>query len=67
MVYHPVEGIKITAKIRTLTKAGIHAFVLDKHGNTPLTIFVARDYNSNIDLFNTVKDDDTISVDVIGI
>jgi hypothetical protein len=45
MVCHPVEGMLIEFKSKTITKAGIHAEVVDKTGSVPVTVFIARDHN----------------------
>jgi DNA-directed RNA polymerase subunit E'/Rpb7 len=66
-ISHPVEGMLITAKTKTITKAGIHAQVIDNEGNIPITVFVARDHNISNTLFHSVKENDLITVKVIGI
>jgi DNA-directed RNA polymerase subunit E'/Rpb7 len=66
MVCNPVEGMLIKAKCKTVTKAGIHAEVLDENGNMPVTAFIARDHHINNHLFNTVEEDMNIVVKVIG-
>jgi DNA-directed RNA polymerase subunit E'/Rpb7 len=66
MICHPVEGMLIKAKCKTVTKAGIHAEVLDENGNMPVTAFIARDHHINNHLFNTVEEDMNIVVKVIG-
>jgi hypothetical protein len=32
---------------KTVTKAGIHTEVIDKNGNVPITVFIARDHHIN--------------------
>jgi DNA-directed RNA polymerase subunit E'/Rpb7 len=66
-ISHPVEGMLLTAKTKTITKAGIHAQVIDSDGNVPITVFVARDHNISNSLFHSVKEKDLITVKVIGI
>ena len=44
-ICHPVEGMLIECNVKTITKAGIHAEVIDNEGNKPLTIFAARDHH----------------------
>lgn len=66
-ISHPVEGMLITAKTKAITKAGIHAQVIDSDGNIPITIFVARDHNMSNPLFHSVHENDIITVKVIGI
>lgn len=66
-IAHPVEGMLIVAKTKTITKAGIHAQVIDMDGNIPITVFVARDHNLSNSLFHDVKENELITVKVIGI
>ena len=66
MVAHPVEGMLVEASAKTITKAGIHAQVVDEDGNIPITVFVAKDHHHIDQLFNTVVENDKITVKVIG-
>ena len=66
MVCHPVEGMLIECKSKTITKAGIHAEVVDETGAVPVTVFIARDHNYNDVDFNNVKENENILVRVIG-
>lgn len=66
-VCHPVEGMNIVAKIFSTTKVGLHCQVIDPDGTIPITVFVARDHNFKNDLFHEVKENDMITVKVIGI
>lgn len=65
-IAHPVEGMLISSKVKTITKAGIHAEVVDNNGNIPVTIFVARDHNLKSNAFN-VSEGEIINTRVIGI
>jgi hypothetical protein len=56
----------IECKSKTITKAGIHAEVVDETGAVPVTVFIARDHNYNDIDFNNVKENETILVRVIG-
>ena len=67
MVSHPVEGMLIECDAKTITKAGIHAEVVDDEGNVPITVFIARDHHYTQSYFNNVKENTTIKVSVIGI
>tara|TARA_B110000285_G_scaffold203106_1_gene238939 strand:+ start:172 stop:720 length:549 start_codon:yes stop_codon:yes gene_type:complete len=67
MVCHPVEGLDIECIIKTITKAGIHAEVNDIDGNSPITIFIARDHHFNNKSFSNIKENDTIKATIIGI
>jgi len=63
---HPVEGMLIECQSKTITKAGIHAEVMD-NDNIPVTVFVARDHHNMDRHFQSVKENATIFVKVIGI
>lgn len=67
MVCHPVEGMLIECDIKTITKAGIHAEVIDDAGVQPVTIFVARDHHLNDSQFSKMKENAKITVRVIGV
>jgi len=67
MICHPVEGMLIECDTKTITKAGIHAEVIDKDGTVPVTIFIARDHHFNDKYFNNVKENMKIKIQVIGI
>lgn len=63
----PVEGTWIKqCKVRSITKAGIHADAYDNHGNIPVTVFVARDHFTTNSYFNSIKENDMINIKVIG-
>jgi DNA-directed RNA polymerase subunit E'/Rpb7 len=66
MICHPVEGMLIECKSKTITKAGIHAEVIDESGIVPITVFIARDHNYNDVHFNNVKENEEILIRVIG-
>tara|TARA_X000000950_G_scaffold285923_1_gene393237 strand:+ start:1102 stop:1656 length:555 start_codon:yes stop_codon:yes gene_type:complete len=67
MICHPVEGMIIdNCVVRTITKAGIHAEVVDDNGAVPITIFIARDHHFSDSKFSKIKVDDKIKVTVIG-
>jgi hypothetical protein len=61
----PVEGTKINCIAKNITKAGIRAesaFDIP----SPIVVFVARDHHYNMAEFGAVKEDDKITVRVIG-
>jgi DNA-directed RNA polymerase subunit E'/Rpb7 len=65
MVCSPSEGIKIYAKIKNITKAGIKAEIDDNP--SPLVIFISKSTNDNYNmLFNDLKVNDSIKVKIIG-
>ena len=59
--------MKMECKVKTITKAGIHAQVVDNDGNTPITMFIARDHHFNDKMFENIKENSTINAEVIGI
>lgn len=63
----PVEGMIIECVCKTVTKAGIHAQVVDDDGNTPVTMFIARDHHHLDKRFSEVNEGDKISSMVIGV
>jgi len=68
MISHPVEGMIIEdAVCKTITKAGIHAQVIDEDGNVPITVFVAKDHHTFDRRFSEVKENSKIKVKVIGV
>ena len=67
MICHPVEGMQFIANIKTITVAGIHAYIIDENGNIPITAFVSRDHNNINENFHSVKEDDLIIIKLIGI
>lgn len=67
MVCHPVDGMLIKCVCKTITKAGIHAEVIDGKGNTPITVFVARDHHINDQNFEKATENSKLIVSVIGV
>jgi DNA-directed RNA polymerase subunit E'/Rpb7 len=67
MVCHPVEGMLIECQTKTITKAGIHAEVVDNDGTVPVTVFIARDHHINHHLFDKVVETSKLVVRVIGV
>ena len=67
MVCLPVEGMLIECTCKSVTKAGIHAEVIDDQGNTPLTIFIARDHHHLNERIGNVKENETVVARIIGI
>lgn len=62
----PLEGTRIQCIVKTLTKAGIHAHVVDEGGVAPVTVFVAKEYHHTDLHFGSIREGDTISVTVVG-
>jgi DNA-directed RNA polymerase subunit E'/Rpb7 len=67
MICHPVEGMLVECKTKTITKAGIHAEVVDDSGTVPITVFVARDHHFTEKHFSEIKENATILVRVAGV
>jgi len=67
MVCHPVDGMLVETICKTVTKAGIHTEVIDKNGNVPITVFIARDHHINNYKFEKVVDNAKLLVSIIGI
>jgi hypothetical protein len=66
MVCHPVEGMLIECITKTITKAGIHAEVVDEDGTVPVTVFIARDHHFTDKNFANVVENDKLVANVIG-
>lgn len=66
LVCNPCEGMILTAIVKTITKAGIHSIVEDNEGNSPITVFIARDHHQGNKQFISVVEGSTITVRVIG-
>jgi DNA-directed RNA polymerase subunit E'/Rpb7 len=65
MACSPLEGSKIYAIVKNITKAGIKAEIDDKP--SPLVIFISKTTNDNYNmLFNDLKVNDMIKVKIIG-
>ena len=67
MICHPVDGMLVKCVCNTITKAGIHAEVVDQKGNVPITVFVARDHHIQNDLFDRVVENAKLIVSIIGV
>jgi len=66
MVCYPVDGMLVECICKTITKAGIHAEVIDKQGNVPITVFIARDHHIQNNKFEHVTENAKLRVSVIG-
>lgn len=66
LICRPVEGQVIKVKAKNITKAGIRA-IYDKEEISPITVFIARDHHYNSVEFSKVKQDEDITIKVIGI
>ena len=64
MICNPVEGMQLKCYAKNITKAGIRAET--KENPNPLIIFISRDHHYSLPYFATVKENDEITVKVIG-
>lgn len=68
MLCNPVEGMIIqNCKVKTITKAGIHAEVITDDDVVPINVFIARDHHNLDRYFNSIKENSTVTVQVIGV
>lgn len=65
LICKPVEGMKIKCKVINVTMAGIRA-VYSQSMESPLIVFIARDHYYNEPIFTKIKEDDLITIKVIG-
>ena len=64
LVCCPVEGMLIKCNVKNKTQAGIRALIdEDKY---PVVVYLSRDHHYNNKYFNTVKENDEITIRVIG-
>lgn len=67
MICYPMEGMLIECQSKTITKAGIHAEVIDTDGTVPVIVFVARDHHFKEKDFANIKENAKITIRVIGV
>tara|TARA_B110001452_G_scaffold266669_1_gene274160 strand:+ start:547 stop:1122 length:576 start_codon:yes stop_codon:yes gene_type:complete len=65
-ICHPVEGQIIKCQAKNITRAGIRA-EYTRETPSPVTIFIARDHHYNNEAFLKVKENEEITIKVIGI
>ena len=66
MVCNPIKDIEVSCVVQNITKAGIHAHVVDADENVPIIVFIARDHQNMNPHFDTIREDDTIRAKIIG-
>lgn len=64
-VCFPVEGMLISCVAKNITKAGIRAEIANEVPS-PIVAFIAKDHNYNSHYFNSIQENDNITVRVIG-
>jgi len=64
LVCCPVEGMRIKCNVKNKTQAGIRALIDEE--NSPVVIYLSRDHHYNNKYFSTLKENDEITVRVIG-
>jgi hypothetical protein len=52
---------------KTITKAGVHAQVIDSDGTIPVTVFIARDHHNMNRHFNSIKENSNVTIKVTGV
>jgi len=67
MICYPVDGMLVKCVCHTITKAGVHAEVVDQKGNVPITVFIAREHHIKNHLFEKVVENAKLIVSVIGV
>jgi DNA-directed RNA polymerase subunit E'/Rpb7 len=67
MICYPMEGMLIECQTKSITKAGIHAEVVDTDGTVPLIVFVSRDHHYKEKEFSNVKENMKVTIRVIGV
>jgi hypothetical protein len=66
-ICYPVENMKVECTCKTITKAGIHSEVIDKKGNIPIVIFIARDHHLMNSVYENVRENTKMIVSIIGV
>ena len=64
-VCNPADDMELECVCQTVTKAGIHAQVVDDKGFKPITVFVAREYQ-DANFPEDMKEGDKLKVRVLG-
>lgn len=64
LVCCPVEGMLIKCNVKNMTQAGIRATINEEI--SPIVVYVSRDHHHNNNYFNTIKENDYITIRVIG-
>ena len=64
LVCCPVEGMLIKCNVKNKTQAGIRALIDEE--KSPVVVYLSRDHHYNNKYFNTVKENDEITIRVIG-
>jgi DNA-directed RNA polymerase subunit E'/Rpb7 len=59
----PIEGMRFKITINSITKAGIRGGAGE---NSPVDVFIARDHHYDNKYFNSLKENDKVSIRVIG-
>ena len=62
-----VSAELLECNAKTITKAGIHAEVVEDDGSVPVTVFIARDHHYTDSRFAKVVENDKLLANVIGV
>lgn len=65
-ICYPVENMLVECTVKTITKAGIHAEVID-NDIVSMVVFIAKDHYNTNNYFNSIKENAKITVKVIGV
>jgi DNA-directed RNA polymerase subunit E'/Rpb7 len=65
LVCCPVEGMMIKCNVKNMTQAGIRALINNEE-KSPIVVYVSRDHHYNNSYFNSIKENDDITIRVIG-
>ena len=57
MICYPIEGMIVNCRVKMISKAGIHAEVVDENENIPIVVFIARDHNMVDAKYKDAKED----------
>lgn len=67
MIAHPVEKMLIECTAKTITKAGVHAEVVDPDGTVPIVVFITRDHHFKDKQFLDIQENMKLLVKVVGV
>tara|TARA_X000000950_G_scaffold56097_1_gene67380 strand:+ start:1757 stop:2359 length:603 start_codon:yes stop_codon:yes gene_type:complete len=69
LVCKPIIGQTFKCKIKNITKAGIRAQYVTGKGNSPVTVYLARDNHYKNEYYNSIKENknQTLKIKVLGV
>lgn len=66
LVCCPKEGDLLECVAKNITQAGIRCMIFDNQNISPVVIYLSKDHNIGKKGFTNIKEDDVISIKVIG-